>query len=71
LIYAAREERLFPGDGELDIVGVLQELPRSVVLGVEIPAETLAFTAAPEERARMARESTLKLFNRRGYPAAE
>jgi sugar phosphate isomerase/epimerase len=71
LIYAAREERLFPGDGELDIVGVLQELPRSVVLGVEIPAETLAFTAAPEERARMARESTLKLFERRGYPAAE
>jgi hypothetical protein len=41
------------------------------VLGVEIPAETLAFTAAPEERARMARESTLKLFERRGYPAAE
>lgn len=71
LIYAAREERLFPGEGELDIVGVLTELPRSVVLGIEIPAETLAFTASPEDRARMARDSTLKLFDRRGYPGPE
>ncbi|HSD68193.1 MAG TPA: TIM barrel protein, partial [Woeseiaceae bacterium] len=69
LIYAAREERLFPGDGELDIVGMLGELPRSVVLGIEIPAETLSFTASPEERARSARESTMKLFRRTGYPA--
>lgn len=68
LIYAAREERLFPGDGELDIVGMLSELPRSVVLGIEIPAETLSFTASPEERARTARESTLNLFRRSGYP---
>jgi hypothetical protein len=68
LIYAAREERLFPGDGELDIVGILSELPRSVVLGIEIPAETLSFTASPDERARIARESTLNLFRRSGYP---
>lgn len=68
LIYAAREERLFPGYGELDLIGVLQELPRSVVLGIEIPAETLSFTDSPEKRARMARESTLSLFRERGYP---
>jgi sugar phosphate isomerase/epimerase len=68
LIYAAREERLFPGDGELDLVGVLNELPRSVILGIEIPAETLSFTESPEERARIARESTLNLFRRIGYP---
>ena len=68
LIYAAREERLFPGSGELDLVGVLNELPRSVVLGIEIPAETLSFTDPPEQRARMARDATLQLFRERGYP---
>lgn len=68
LIYAAREERLFPGDGDLDLVSVLNELPLSVVLGIEIPAETLSFTSSPEERACSARESTLKLFKEIGYP---
>lgn len=68
LIYAAREERLFPGEGELDLMGVLRRLPGSVVMGMEIPTETLSFTATPEERARLAREAALRLFAREGYP---
>ena len=70
LIYAAREERLFPGDGELDLIGILSNLPEPIILGIEIPAATLSFTASPEERARMARESTLGLFRRSHYPEA-
>jgi len=68
LIYAAREERLLPGDGELDLMGIMEHLPYPVVVGIEMPAETLSFTAPPEERAAMARESTLRLFRDHGYP---
>ena len=68
LINAAREERLFPGDGELDLVGILDNLPRSIVIGIEIPSETLSFTSGPEARARMAREAALRLFQDKGHP---
>jgi hypothetical protein len=68
LIYAAREERLFPGKGELDLTGILNCLPDPIVIGMEIPTETLSFTTAPEERARMAREAALRLFRLKGYP---
>jgi sugar phosphate isomerase/epimerase len=68
LIYAAREERLFPGEGELDLIGILDHLPQSIVIGIEIPSETLSFTSGPEARARMARESALRLFRDKGYP---
>ena len=68
LIYAAREERLFPGEGELDLTGILGCLPYPIVIGIEIPTETLSFTTAPEERAQMAREAALRLFRLKGYP---
>lgn len=68
LIYAAREERLLPGDGDLDLIGIMRHLPCPVVVGIEMPAETLSFTAPPEERAAMAREATLRLFAEHGYP---
>lgn len=69
LIYAAREERLLPGEGELDLMGIMRHLPYPVVVGIEMPAETLSFTASPGERAAMARESTLKMFRDNGYPS--
>ena len=56
-----------PGDGELDLMGVMRHLPRPVVIGIEMPAETLSFTAPPEERAAMARKSTLRLLRNNGY----
>ena len=68
LIYAAREERRFPGEGELDLTGILSCLPHPIVIGIEIPSETLSFTTGPEERARMAREATMRLFRLKGYP---
>ena len=64
LLYAAREERLFPGEGELDLVGVLSRLPKDIPIAIEIPTETLAFTAPPEERARLAREASLRVLAR-------
>jgi sugar phosphate isomerase/epimerase len=64
LLYAAREERLFPGEGELDLSSVLRRLPEDIPIAIEIPTETLSFTAPPEERARLAREASLRLLAR-------
>jgi sugar phosphate isomerase/epimerase len=66
LLYAAREERLFPGEGELELVEVLRRLPKDIPIAIEIPTETLAFTAPPEERARLAREASLRVLARIG-----
>lgn len=64
LLYAAREERLFPGEGELDLLGVLSRLPRDLPVALEIPTETLSFTESPETRARLAREAAQKVLNK-------
>ena len=63
LIYAAREERLFPGEGELDLAGIMARLPSGIPVALEIPTETLAFTSAPEERLRAAREASLRVLS--------
>jgi sugar phosphate isomerase/epimerase len=62
LLYAAREERLFPGEGELDLTGLLRRLPAGIPIALEIPTETLSYTEPPEERARLAREATERVL---------
>jgi sugar phosphate isomerase/epimerase len=54
LIHAARNERLFLGDGGLDIRGILDALPQNIPYSLEIPMNTLARTLGPELRAHMA-----------------
>jgi sugar phosphate isomerase/epimerase len=58
LIHAARSERLFPGEGELDLFGMLGALPADLPISVEVPTETLARSVGPEDRARRARQAT-------------
>jgi len=53
LLHAAVKERLFPGDGTIDLVGLLRTLPRGIPLALEIPTETLARTI--DARARVSR----------------
>jgi sugar phosphate isomerase/epimerase len=54
----AREDRLMPGEGELDLAGLLAALPPDLPLCLEIP---YAMPMPPLERARLAlaRTSTL------------
>jgi sugar phosphate isomerase/epimerase len=54
LIHAARNERLFLGDGGLDVRGILDALPPDIPYSLEIPMTTLARTLGPELRAHMA-----------------
>jgi sugar phosphate isomerase/epimerase len=54
LIHAARNERLFLGDGGLDVRRILDALPADIPYSLEIPMTTLARTLGPELRAHMA-----------------
>lgn len=54
LIHAAREERMFPGEGGLDLVRFTKEMPADITISVEVPTVELAKTADAVTRARRA-----------------
>jgi len=54
LIHTARSERMFPGDGGIDVRGILAGLPPDIPYALEIPGDTLAAKVGLEEYARLA-----------------
>ena len=62
LLRQARAERLMPGDGGLDLTGILRALPADLPIGLEIPMETLARTVPAIERARQMLAKTRRLL---------
>lgn len=64
ILAEARAERLFPGDGGLDLLGLLRAVPRHLPLSLEVPTETLARTTGAVERARRAIAGTRALLGR-------
>ena len=52
LLHQARAERLMPGDGELDLKGMLRGVPDDIPISLEIPMETLSRTVPAVERTR-------------------
>jgi sugar phosphate isomerase/epimerase len=63
LLYQARAERLMPGQGGLDLSGILRALPDDLPLSIEAPMEGWAKTAKATERARRLREATLAVLD--------
>lgn len=61
LIRQARGDRLFPGEGGLNLPGLLAALPEDLPLSLEIPH---AGVPDPYERARRALEATRQLLGR-------
>jgi sugar phosphate isomerase/epimerase len=61
MIYQARNERAFPGDGNLDLVGMLSVLPDEVPLSLEAPVKSLAERLNPVERAQRGRQAMAAL----------
>lgn len=62
IIVEARSDRLFPGEGEVDLVTLLRKFP-GLPVSVEVPADRLRLTGVgPEVRARMAREAALRVL---------
>jgi sugar phosphate isomerase/epimerase len=54
LIHAAREERMFPGEGGIDLVELTRAMPDSLTISIEVPTVQLAKTVDTETRARRA-----------------
>ncbi|XVV08607.1 TIM barrel protein [Actinoplanes sp. CA-131856] len=54
LIHTARFERLFPGEGGIDIPGILGALPPGLPYALEIPRATLVAQVGGKEHARLA-----------------
>ncbi len=54
IIRTARDERLFPGEGTIDIRGILACLPQGIPYSLEIPRNTLTRAVGPYETARLA-----------------
>ncbi|HEX4884209.1 MAG TPA: sugar phosphate isomerase/epimerase, partial [Casimicrobiaceae bacterium] len=61
MIWQARNERGFPGEGALDLVGMLCALPDAVPLSLEAPVRSLAATLTPVERAQRGRRAMAAL----------
>jgi sugar phosphate isomerase/epimerase len=54
IIRTARDERDFPGEGGIDVRGILACLPQGIPYALEIPRVALTRAAGPEEVARLA-----------------
>jgi sugar phosphate isomerase/epimerase len=54
MIHAAREERMFPGEGGIDLVNLAKAMPADITISIEVPTATLAKTVEAEARARRA-----------------
>jgi sugar phosphate isomerase/epimerase len=62
IVAEARAERLFPGEGSIDLLGLLRAIPRDIPLSVEVPTRTLAETVGATERARRALAATRRVL---------
>jgi len=62
MIHTAREERLFPGEGELDLVAFLRAMPADIPIAIEVPNATLARRMAAFERVSLAVAATRRVL---------
>lgn len=66
LIAVARGERLFPGQGGIDLVGLARAIPEGVTISVEIPQRVLATKIDARGRAAMAHAATMAVLRAAG-----
>lgn len=58
LIHVARQARLMPGEGGVDLAGLARAIPGDAVISIEIPNHALAATLGPAGRAARALATT-------------
>ena len=54
MIHAARYERMFPGEGGIDLVSLVRAMPADLAISIEVPTEELAKSVDAKTRARRA-----------------
>lgn len=62
LIAEATKERLMPGDGAVDLVGLLRAMPRDIPIALEIPMANATRTTTAPERLRRAVTATRRVL---------
>jgi sugar phosphate isomerase/epimerase len=62
ILAEARGERLFPGEGGVDLLDLLRAVPRDIPISLEVPTHSLAKTVGATERARRALAATKRLL---------
>jgi sugar phosphate isomerase/epimerase len=62
ILAEARAERLFPGEGGVDLLDLLRAVPRDIPLSLEVPTVRLAKTVGAVERARRALAATKRIL---------
>lgn len=64
LLHTAVKERLFPGEGGIDLIGLLRAMPADIPLALEIPTETLARRMAARDRVALAVAATRRVLEK-------
>jgi sugar phosphate isomerase/epimerase len=64
MMHAARYERLFPGEGGIDLGALARAMPKNIVVSLEVPTAKLAKTVDAKTRAQRALDAARKLIAR-------
>ena len=62
MMHAARSERMFPGEGGIDLVSLTRAMPADIPVSIEVPTASLSKTLSAEARARRALEGAKKVL---------
>jgi sugar phosphate isomerase/epimerase len=62
LLHTAREERLPPGEGGIDIASILTRMPDHTQITLEVPMQRLTGLEGPETVARRVHDATMRLL---------
>lgn len=62
MMHAARFERMFPGQGGIDLVSLIKAMPMDIPISIEVPTASLAKTLNAEARARRALAAARKII---------
>ena len=62
MIHAARYERMFPGEGGIDLVSLSRAMPADIAISIEVPTAELAKTVDAKARARRALAAARKII---------
>ena len=62
LLHTARTERMFPGEGGIDLISLARAMPAEITISIEVPTIELARTMDAEARARRALDATKRVI---------
>jgi sugar phosphate isomerase/epimerase len=62
MIHAARYERMFPGEGGIDLVSLKRAMPADITISIEVPTAELAKTVDAKTRAQRALDAARRVI---------